>query len=216
MDSGVKTNDQEPMHNETSNTWLNSLRNADRNADGWQRLVNSYGPFVRNVLSTKGIHGEAADDIVQNVMTVVVRRVSEFRRQRTGSFRSWLRTITVNCLRDHLKTRRNKNESGSEDVQDLIQAMDDPKSGFTQLWNRQHACHVVDILLDRIGSEFSPKTIEAFKRLALQDETVDSVAEDLEMTTNACFIARSRVVKRLKTVTQEMFGTDEGLLDTMR
>jgi hypothetical protein len=44
---------------------------------------------------------------------------------------------------------------------------------------------------------------------------IDDVARDLGMTTNACFIARSRILKRLRELLRGLFGDDEGLLELM-
>ena len=110
------------MIDETSNTWLNSLKGGDPRADGWRELVDSYGPFVRGILVSRGISLEAAEDISQNVLTVVVRRLPEFERQRTGSFRSWLRTITTNCLREYQRSKRSATVQGDQ-FEQLIQSI---------------------------------------------------------------------------------------------
>ena len=76
------------MVEETSNTWLNSLKEGDPRAAGWMRLVEAYGPFIQGILLSRGVVREVAEDIVQNVMTVVARRLPDFERERTGSFRA--------------------------------------------------------------------------------------------------------------------------------
>ena len=98
---------------------------------------------------------------------------------------------------------------------DLAHAMEDRNSGFTKTWNREHTRHVLDQLLKAVAPEFTPQSIEVFQRLALQSEPVDQVAESLEISVNACLIARSRVLKRLKSVRQEVFGEDHGLSDVL-
>jgi RNA polymerase sigma-70 factor (ECF subfamily) len=204
------------MHDETSNTWLHSIKGAEPGASGWCHLVDSYGPFVRNILTRKGLQDACADDVGQNVMAVVIRKLPEFDRQRTGSFRSWLRRITVNCLRDYVKSSQyRRRASGNDDSHQLIELLEDANSDFTHMWNREHAHHVLNELLKAVAQDFAPSSIEAFRRLALNDESVDDVARDLGMTTNACFIARSRILKRLRELLRELFGDDEGLLELM-
>lgn len=163
-----------------------------------------------------GLQDSSADDVVQNVMTIVAKKLPEFERKRTGSFRTWLRGITGNCLRDYLKSKQHRSQAvGGTEMLDLASAMEDPKSEFTSLWNHEHARHLLNELLMAVAPEFSPNSIEAFKRLAIDDEAVDDVARDLEMSVNACFVARSRVLKRRKAVLRELFGEDEGLFDLM-
>ena len=197
------------MLGETSNTWLQSLKSDENQTDGWRTLVKSYDPFVRRILTKHGLQSDVVDDVTQNVMTVVIRRLPEFERQRTGSFRTWLRAITINCLRDFWKCRHEQILSGGgEDFDGLIESMEDPRSDFTRMWNREHAEHVMGTLLDEVASEFSPKTVEVFRRLAIHEEEIDEVSRDLDMTPNACFIARSRVLKRLREMLVELFGED--------
>lgn len=198
------------MVNETSNTWLNSLRDAGSDATGWGCLVHSYGPFIRGILLQRGIQPDVADDISQNVMAVVLRRLRNFERERTGSFRAWLRSITVNCLRDFQKTKRYA-PLASDAFADLIQSMGDPRSELTRVWNQQHARHTLEMLLASVAPDFAFKTMEAFRRLAIDEEPTAQVALELGMSRNACVIARSRVLKALRQRFEELFGEDDGL-----
>ena len=204
------------MHDETSNTWLRSIQDAGADSDCWNHLVKSYGPLVYDILTRNGLQEASADDVAQNVMVIAARKLPEFQRKRSGSFRSWLRKITLNCLRDHLKSSQYRDRaSGDNSIHKLIQGMEDAKSDFTRKWNQEHARHVVDEILKGLAPEFSEKSIEIFRRLAIQEEAVEQVAQELETTTNACFIARSRVLKRVKAVLIELFRHNEGLYELM-
>jgi hypothetical protein len=95
---------------------------------------------------------------------------------------------------------------------DLAGAMEDAGSEFTKMWNQEHAVHLLNELLKAVAPEFSPKSIDIFRRLAINSESVDVVARELKMTKNACIVARSRVFRRLKSVDDEAFGPGEGFL----
>ncbi len=58
-------------------------------------------------------------------------------------------------------------------------------------------------LLEDLKSEFEPRTWAAFERFALEGRPADEVATELQMTQNAVFIAKSRVLARLR---QESHG----------
>jgi mRNA-degrading endonuclease RelE of RelBE toxin-antitoxin system len=61
-----------------------------------------YTPFIRGWLHRCAAPSQDADDLVQEVLVVLTRKLPEFRHaQRPGSFRRWLLGITVNCLRKH-------------------------------------------------------------------------------------------------------------------
>lgn len=140
------------------------------------------------------------EDVVQEVFTVVVRRFPEFQRQpRAGAFRRWLRTITANCLRDHWR-RKNKHAAavGGSDFVSVINQLADTNSGVSKIWDREHDAHVTAYLLGQIRSEFSDKIWRAFQRFALDGLSADDVATELGMSPNAVFIAKSRVMSRLR------------------
>src|SRR5438552_13871982 len=92
---------------ETSASLLEQLR-LRPDAAAWRRLVDLYTPLIRGWMRRHApLRPEDADDVVQEVLAVVVRKLRDFRREpRTGAFRRWLRSITVNCLRDFWRSQR--------------------------------------------------------------------------------------------------------------
>jgi RNA polymerase sigma-70 factor (ECF subfamily) len=184
---------------DTSISLLDSLHAASH-GEAWVTLVDLYSPIVRGWLRRHGVVENDADDLVQEVLTVVVRRLPEFRREpRAGAFRRWLRTITANCLRDHWR-RQNKRAAavGGTDFCDVINQLADPESGISRLWDAEHDAHVSQYLLQRIRPNFSDKTWAAFQRFAVDGLSADAVANELNITPNAVFIAKSRVLASLR------------------
>ena len=201
------------MVGETAATWLHSLRQAGPEASGWGHFIQTYEPFIRAMLSGKGLQPSTIDDVTQEVLVVVVRRLPEFERQRTGSFRAWLRAITVNCLSDHRKSK--KCVTGGDEMQELIGALQDPESDLSMAWNQQHAQHVLRVLLETTESEFESTTVEIFRALALDGKPVDEVAAKFGKSKGACYVARSKVLKRMRELVREHFGDDAGLIDAV-
>lgn len=184
---------------DTSASFLDSLRQASDNG-AWEKLVDLYTPLIRRWLVRHGAATSDVEDISQDVLAVVVRRFPDFRREpQTGAFRSWLRKITVNCLRDHWK--RNKKRPvvvGGTDFGQVVQQLEDPHSDLSKLWDSEHDEHVTQYLLKRIRRDFTEKTWRAFQRFAIDGLSADEVAAELEMTANAVFIAKSRVMAALR------------------
>lgn len=184
---------------ETSLSLLQRLQGRTDN-ESWARLVDLYSPLIRGWLRRNSMSGQDADDVVQEILSVVFRRMPDFERnERTGSFRAWLRTITVNCLRDFWKSqRRRQTSTGGNSTQDMLSQLEDEQSELSHLWNREHDRHVTNYLLELIRSEFSEQTWQAFQKVAVDGEAAKPVAEALGMTVNAVYIARSRVLTRLR------------------
>lgn len=174
--------------------------NTDSDTEAWSRVNAIYRPLIRGWLRKHDIRPDDADDLVQEVMIVVVRRFPEFRHNlRVGAFRAWLRTITVNCCRDFWRSNRLRPvATGGTEFGSYIEQLADPYNPLVQAWDREHDVFVTGQLLDQIRPEFEPKTWEAFRRAAVAGEPAAVIAADLGITPNAVFIAKSRVLARLR------------------
>ena len=163
-------------------------------------LTDLYSPLIRGWLIRSGAVSSDLDDLTQDVLIVVVRRFPEFRREpQAGAFRSWLRTITVNCLRDHWKRRKRQPVAlGGTDFAAVIEQLSDPQSALSQLWDNEHNACVSAYLLNQIRSNTSESTWRAFQRFALDGLSADEVARELGVSANSVFIAKSRVMASLR------------------
>jgi RNA polymerase sigma-70 factor (ECF subfamily) len=192
---------------DTSATLLDRLCHQP-DAEAWSRLVALYTPLIRGWLRRHLRLEQDADDLVQEVLTVVVRKIPQFRREpRTGAFRRWLKNITVNCLRDFWRAGRTRpTATGDSNFAQMLDQMEDPGSDLSRLWDQEHDHHVTHRLLELIRPRFEPATWQAFQRVALDGAAAEQVAVELGMSVNAVFIAKSRVLSKLR---QE----GEGLID---
>ena len=192
---------------ETSASLLDRVRRQS-DSQAWPRLLAVYTPLIRGWLKRDvRLKEHDADDAVQEVLSVVARRVVEFDRQRTGSFRAWLKSITVNCVRQMVRrNQRRGGGTGDSVVLEILLQLEDPTGRLSLQWDREHDEFVMKQLLQDVREHFTESTWTAFERVALDEASADTVAAELGITANAVFIARSRVMARLR---QEA----EGLID---
>jgi RNA polymerase sigma-70 factor (ECF subfamily) len=192
----------------TSATLLERLR--DRNdAAAWGRLVDLYTPLIRSWLGRHSVPDRDADDLTQDVLKAIVCHLSGFQHNgRAGAFRSWLRTITVNQVRQSWRSGRGR--AGAAGLAAALDDLADPASDLSLAWNREHDEHVLRRLLEMIRPEFRPATWEAFRRQALGGEPAEAVAADLGLTVNAVLIAKSRVLSRLRQEAGGLVGDERG------
>jgi len=189
---------------ETSASLLERLRQQPDDRS-WQRLVDLYTPLLQGWLRRNSVPAADVDDLVQEVMAVLVRELPDFHydRQR-GSFRGWLRTITANRLRMFWRSRQGRPlATADSDLARKLQELEDPHSALSRLWDREHDRHVAQRLLELIEGEFEPASWRAFQRLALDGARPSTVAAELGISLNAVYLAKYRVLKRLR---QEMQG----------
>ena len=186
------------MSSETSTSLLDRVRER-RDDAAWGTLVEIYTPLIRGWLRRHAQLDDDADDIIQDVLAVVVRRIPEFQREpHVGAFWAWMRMITINCFRDAWKARRRVQPAADSRIAEFLQQLADPTSGLSHIWDQEHDRFVTQQLLNLIRGEFSEKTWSAFERFALADEPAETVATELGMTVNAVFIAKSRVLSALR------------------
>jgi WD40 repeat protein/DNA-directed RNA polymerase specialized sigma24 family protein/tRNA A-37 threonylcarbamoyl transferase component Bud32 len=123
----------------------------------WQRLVDLYTPLLRHWLGRYDLPEADAEDLVQDVLSVLVRELPHFTHDlRRGAFRRWLRTILMNRLRYFWRGRQSRPPGA--DIDDLIDRLEDPGSNLSRLWDEEHDRYVVQRLLELVEPEFEPTT----------------------------------------------------------
>jgi RNA polymerase sigma-70 factor (ECF subfamily) len=183
----------------TSATLLARLKDL-QDLDAWNRLNDLYGPLIRSWAIRLGVRGSDADDLMQEVMTVVVRRFPEFvHPDRPGAFRGWLRAIAANCARDAWRARRVAPKApGGTDFGSYLARLEDPTDDLSREWDREHDVYVTRRMLERIKPDFEAKTWELFQQFVLDGHSADAVAAACGTSPNAVYIAKSRVLARLR------------------
>jgi RNA polymerase sigma-70 factor (ECF subfamily) len=178
---------------------LDRLRKAAPDAPDWQRLQEMYLPLIRAWLRRVPGVGDEADDLAQDVLLVLFRELPAFERQRDGSFRAWLRQITLNRIRAFQKARGKRAVTGGgEQGADLLAQLADPGSDLSRQWDGDHDRHVFQKLLAVVQPDFAPLTWKAFTRFALDGRPAAQVAEELGLSVSAVVQAKFRVLKRLR------------------
>ncbi len=184
--------------NPTSLSLLDRLKVARPDASDWNRLQGIYLPLIERWLSRVPGLGDESADLAQEVLVVVFRAVPRFTRQREGSFRAWLRQVTVNKVRNYRRKRQRRPAVGLDQADGFLERLSDPNDDLAREWDRDHDSHVVGKLLAVVRTDFSPSTWEAFRRFGIDNVPAGKVAEELGLTENAVILARSRVLKRLR------------------
>jgi RNA polymerase sigma-70 factor (ECF subfamily) len=184
---------------ETSVSLLERLGARPTDLD-WRRLDDLYRPLLRAWALRAGATDVDADDLVQETLTVVVREVAAFDRGRAGAFRSWMRTILANRLRDFFRARRSRPiATGDSDFLARLDELESPDSALSKEWDRDHDRHLANKAMKIVQRDVEPATWEAFRRHVLDGRPATDVAAELGLSHNSVLLAKSRVLKRLRT-----------------
>ena len=191
---------------ETSVSLLERLAGTPTD-DDWRRLDELYRPLLRAWVARAGVLASDIDDLPQEVLVVVFRKVAGFERRRQGAFRAWLRTILANEVRDYFRNQKYRPiATGDSGFQGRLDELESPDSALSRLWDREHDQHVIASLMQRVQIDFDPKTWQAFRRHVQEGEPAGQVAEALDLSLNSVLLAKSRLLKRLR---QEAAGLVE-------
>jgi RNA polymerase sigma-70 factor (ECF subfamily) len=183
---------------ETSVSLLERLAGKPTDLD-WRRLFELYQPLLRSWALRAGATDADADDLVQETLTVIVREVAAFDRGRVGAFRSWLRAILANRLRDSFRARRSRPvATGESSFLDRLDELEAPDSALSKQWDREHDQHVAARAMKMVQGDFAPATWQAFRRQVLDGAAPADVAAEMGLSQNAVLLAKSRVLKRLR------------------
>ncbi|MFN4257655.1 MAG: RNA polymerase sigma factor [Gemmataceae bacterium] len=191
-------NQVEPL-SVTSTSLLRCVQANDPAA--WQRIVSLYSPLIFHWCQRAGLQAADAADVSQEVFRAVAHAIGAFRRDRPGdSFRGWLRVITRNKLRDWARQRQLEVPAvGGAELLDLLGHQDDnAKPTADPADVAEDSQLLLRRALELIQAEFEERRWQAFWRVTIEDQSPDQVALDLGMTANAVYLAKSRILRRLR------------------
>lgn len=180
--------------NTTSVSLLKRLH-SPAEQDAWARFVKLYTPLLYHWARGVDLSASDAADLVQDVLSVLVQKLPEFSYDRRKSFRGWLRTITLNKWRE--KHRKRSLPVAAVDPEKLAgKPGSDSVAAFEEGEYRQY---LVRRALELMQAEFQPVTWQACWECVVNSRPAAAVAKDLQLTTNAVYLAKSRVLRRLHT-----------------
>jgi RNA polymerase sigma-70 factor (ECF subfamily) len=191
--------------NSTSLGLLERVKAKDQAA--WEQMVSLYAPLVDHWSRRAGLQEADAADVRQEVFLAVARKIGDFHRDRAGdTFRGWLRTITQRKLCDHREKVRAGPVTGAGPQEQPGHR--EPAPGEA---SEESAAEETQILyrraLDLIRRDFEERSWQAFWRVVIEGQKPRDVAVELGMTANAVYLAKGRVLARLR---EEFAGAIEG------
>jgi RNA polymerase sigma factor (sigma-70 family) len=178
--------------------------------DAWARFVEIYGPLIYGFVRKRGLQDADAVDLVQDVLRSVAGAISRLEYDPArGKFRAWLFTIVKNRLRNTLKVQARR-ESGSGDSAVAEQIANEPAPDDWQVqWEADHQRRLFGWASEQVQTEVENRTWQAFRKTAVDGASGKEVARELNMSVAVVYLAKSRVMARLKELVREAEATDE-------
>lgn len=180
----------------TSISLLDQLkRPAGQNA--WDRFVQLYTPLLYLWARRLGARDQEADDLVQDVFTILVQKLPQFVYNRDKRFRGWLWTITLNKWREQRRQPARDQAAG-----DALNDLPGPDN-HQEVEDAEYRQYIARRALELMRSDFQESTWQACWELVVERRPAQNVADELGLGIDAVYAAKSRVLRRLR---QELAG----------
>ncbi len=176
------------MHT-TSGSLLERLRNPNEQ-EAWNRFADLYTPLLYYWLRRLGLPENDAADLIQEVFLTLVVKLPTFHYQQDGTFRGWLRTLTINKYRE---AQRRKKLPTVDLLSDI--AVHD---GQNQREESEYRQQLVQQMLKILEEEFPPSTWQYFQAYVIAGRDPLEVAAQFRVSVGTVYTAKSKVLGRLR------------------
>jgi RNA polymerase sigma factor (sigma-70 family) len=169
-------------------------------ARAWDDFVALYAPLVYRLARKHGLQPADSDDLVQDVLAAVARSVETWlARDDRGPFRAWLLRIAKNTAMNALTRQKHKaTGSGDSDVARRLAQQASKNGDAGTEFDLEYRRELFRWAAERVREEVTDRTWQAFWRSTVEEQPIAAVAEQLEMSVGSVYIARSRVMARMR------------------
>lgn len=183
----------------TRRSLLTRLKNWDDNR-GWQDFMDKYGRFIFGMARKSGFSVEESEDVVQDVLLSVAKKMPEFRYDGDkGSFKAWLVMIVKSRIIDHLRKKyrrlpdvaRPNGEPDETRVEERVAQHEDALSHET-VWQGEWETYVLETALSRVKERLPAKHFLAFRMCTQQQKPPAEVAKALGISLPMIYVIRHR------------------------
>jgi RNA polymerase sigma factor (sigma-70 family) len=176
-----------------------------RDGEAWGEFVDLYAPLVYGYARKQGLQDADAADLSQEVLRAVAGAVGRLEYDpRRGAFRNWLFTVVRRKLANWRAAQANRARgTGATSTGRLLERCPQP-DGTRAAWEAEWERGQFAWACEQVRRAVTSATWQAFWRTAVEGQPGKRVAADLGLSVAAVYLARSRVLARLKELAQSV------------
>jgi len=192
----------EPVAHPTPLSLLEQLRNQspEETQAAWRRFVQLYTPLLFAWTRRLGATPEDAADLVQDVFGVLAREMPAFQYRPGLRFRGWLWTVLRNKWSDHLRHKQAAPPRADASSLETVAVPDN----VAEMTEEEYRTHLVGRALRLMQAEFAEADWKACWRNVVEGVPAAEVAAELGLTVNQVYLAKSRILHRLRKELEEL------------
>jgi len=189
------------MMHESPQTRLSLLQRlrGERDEPAWAEFLALYEPLVLRLMRSRGLQESDARDTTQQVLLRISGAIERYQPDgAAASFRRWLYRISRNVVVTFL-TKQSRNPQPLDENWALDQMPVTLAAGpESELFDREYRLQVLAWATDQVRREFRDATWQAFVETSIEGRPIADVARDLGMSPGSVYVARSRIIARLR------------------
>jgi len=176
----------------TSQTLLIRLREPE-DEEAWRDFSGLYLPLLRRFVMLRGVPAQDVDDVVQEVLSTVVRAIQKFDYDPAkGTFRDWLFIVCRSHVFKWFRSQAAAQKRAEFDFSEV------PAPEEQQNWDLEYRRQIFAWASERVRPVVQEKTWKAFWMTAVENQRGPDVAAALKMSVAAVHVAKSRVIARMR------------------
>ncbi len=168
-------------------------------AASWSDFLSIYRPVVVRMACGRGLQHADADDLAQQVFLSVAKAIEDWEPDSSRPpFRVWLARITRNAIVNALTRSKPDAPGGSTSVQEMLRDLPERNHETTEQLMEESRREAIRWATEAIRSEFTEVTWAMFWMTSVEGLNVAEVARQQKKSPGAVYMARFKVMQRLK------------------
>ena len=177
---------------------------GDRDERAWAEFLILYEPLILRLMRRRGLQESDARDTTQQVLLRISGAIERYQPDgAVASFRRWLFRVARNVVVTFLMRKSKQPESLDE--QHLAELCEStlPSSSESDLFDQEYQQQVLAWATEQVRREFRDTTWRAFVETNINGRPIAEVAAELNLSPGSVYVARSRIIARLRTKVEE-------------
>jgi RNA polymerase sigma-70 factor (ECF subfamily) len=167
------------------------------NEAAWDQFIEHYGRHIYRWCRQWGLQDADAEDVAQEILLKLARKLREFTYNPKSSFRGWLKTVAHHAWRDFVDGQGLARPIADEHIWELLQSVE-AREDLIQKLEEAFDYELLEAAKVQVRLRVAPHTWEAFRLMAIEGLPVAEVAAKVQMQVAMVYVAKSKVQKMLQ------------------